>query len=329
MLTKRKRKFIFWITIVAFFILAIVVLFYSLGYRIGSKWQIQKTGGIFIQANQSGATVTMDGKKQKNTSLLSQNALIKNVGPGNHEIRVTKNMFYEWYKMFNVSPEIVTAYDVLLIPNKLSVQNIATTTYELTPAYYLSKHTIYQKDIPKPRPVFVGVEKFWQLPQSNTLLVLGEDKTFYINNKKVDESTTTKETLLGLESDVAQILISLLRTKSNLIFDDSQNRVIYWDDHTIGSYWIGELDKMPQWQKTRSILILTLPAKIRNIIAYPDHGDYLLMEMGGEIWALEMDSVNGQNFVPIYQGDNPKFLGKNTNTIFIQDNKQNFSIELP
>lgn len=306
-----------------------MVIVYSLGYGIGPKWQIQKTGGIFIQANQSGAVVTIDGKKQKNTSLLSENALIKNLNPGNHEVRVSKDAFYDWYKVLDVLPEIVTARDVLLIPTTLPTQSVATTTYELTPTYYLLKHTIYQKNIPKPKPVFVGVEKFWQLPQSNALLVLGEDNMFYINNKRVDESAAAGETLLGLDNDVAQILTSLLRTKSNLIFDDSQNRIVYWDDHTIGSYWIGKLDKMPQWQKTRSISVLTLPAKIRNITTYPDHGDYLLMEMGNGIWSLEMDSSNGQNFLPVYQGNSPQFLGKRANTIFVQDNKQYFSIILP
>lgn len=329
MLTKQKRKIIFLITIIAFFILAIVSLFYSLGYRIGEKWQLQKTGGIFIQANQSGATIFVDGKNQKITSLFSENAIVKNLPPGNKEVRVTKDSFYDWYKVLVVSPEIVTARDVLLVPKQLLAQNVATTTDELTPKYYLAKHTIYQKNTPKPKPVFVGVQKFWQLPQSNALLVLGEDNIFYINSKRVDESTTSTQTLLGLENDIAPILASLLRTKNNIIFDDSQNRVIYWDEHTIGSYWFGKLDKIPQWQNTRSISILTLPAKIRDISTYPDHGDYLLMEMGNGIWVLEMDSANGQNFLPIYQGDNPRLLGKNANTIFVQDNNHYLSITLP
>lgn len=329
MLTKRKRKIMFLTTLVAFFVLAIVAIFYSLGYRIGPKWQIQKTGGIFIQANQSGATITINGKRQKNTSLLSRSALIKNLNPGNQEVRVTKDTFYEWYKTLNVFPEVVTERDILLIPKQLQIKNVATTTNELTPTYYLSKHTIYQKNTNKPKPVFVGVEKFWQLPKSNTLLVLGEDNMFYINNNRVDEGTTTTETLLDLENDVAKILTALLRTKNNLIFDDNQNRIIYWDDYTVGSYWIEKLDKMPQWQKTRSISILTIPAQIRKILMYPSHGDYLLMEMGNGIWVFEMDSINGQNFLPIYQGDSPKILGKNTNTIFIQDKNQYLSIDLP
>ena len=255
LLTKRKRKFMFLGTIVVFFLLAIIVILYSFGYGIGPKWQLQKTGGIFIQANQSGAIVTIDGKQQKNTSLLSKNALIKNLNPGKHEVRVAKDTFYDWYKVLDVSSEIVTARDIVLIPKQLPAQNIATSTSELTPTYYLAKHTIYQKNAPKPKPIFVGVEKFWQLPQSNFLLVLGEDNIFYIQGKRVDESTTTTETLLGLESEQAKVLASLLRTKKNIIFDDGQNRVIYWDDHTIGSYWISKLDKMPQWQKIRLYLL--------------------------------------------------------------------------
>ena len=329
MLTKRKRRFLFWVTITSFFILSIGVVFYSLGYRFGPKWQIQKTGGIFVQANQSGAAVFVDGKLQKNTSLFSENALVKNLKSGKHEVKVSRDTFHDWYKTLEVVPEMVVARDVLLIPTEIVPRPVATSTPELYPTYYLSKHTIYRRESPKPKSVFVGVDKFWQLPASGELLILGEDKNFYINNRRITVGTSTTENFLDMEAPEIKTLISLLLTKNNLIFDDGQNRVIYWDAHTIGSYWTGKLDKLPQWQATRSILILTLPAEIHNVMIYPEHGDYLLMEMGNGIWALEMDASGGQNLIPLYSGINPKLLGKNANTVFVSDADQYFAIDLP
>lgn len=329
MLTKRKRRFMFWATITAFFILSIFVLFYSLGYDFGPKWQLQKTGGIFIQANETGALVTVDGKTQKTTSLLSQNALIQNLNQGYHQVTVSKDSFKQWNKNLEVLPEMVSARDVVLLPNNPIVSVVATTTSELHQEYYLQKNIIFRYDAKKPKQVFVGVEKFWQLPKTNALLILGEDKNLYINNRRVDQSTESSEPLLGLDVNVIPTLLSLIDTKSNLIFDDGENRVIYWDAHTIGSYWIGKEDKMPQWQKTRSILVLTIPSLIRNVMTFPRHGDYLLMEMGNGIWMLEMDAVGGQNLIPVYQGKEPKLIGKNSNTVFILDNKEYFSVALP
>lgn len=329
MLTKRKRKKLLLITILLFIIVSGAVLFYSLGYRVGPGWQIQKTGGVFIHASVAGARVLVDGRTQKNTSLLAQNALVKNLIPGTHEIKVEKEGFWSWQKILVIAPEIVASRDVLLVPKEPVVSSVATTTLEHFPHYFLSKHIIFQNENSKPKLLFVGVERFWELPQSSALLIFGEDGNFYKNNKQLTVATSSTETFLDLPPEIANILISLLKIKKNLIFDDAEERVIYWDAHTVGSYWIGETEKMPQWQKTRSISILTFPGEIKNVVTYPEHSDYLILEIGSGIWALEIDNVGGQNLVPVYQGKDPKIITKSSNTLIVFDNNQYITIELP
>ncbi len=329
MLTRRKRKFLLWLTVFFFFLITIGVLFYSLGYRLGPQWQLQKTGGIFLHIGSTGVKVLVDGTLENTTSLLSQNALIKNLNAGVHEVIVQKDGFWQWRKVLPVASELVTARDVLLVPDKVNQISVATSSIGIFVPYYLSKNSVFQTVEGKPKQLFAGVKQFWELPKSNGLLLLGEDGNFYQGSKRISMSTSSTETLLGLDPSIARTLASLLTSKDHLIFDEGENRVIYWDLHTIGSYWIGKIEDMPEWQKTPSLLILTFPGEIRNVDTYPNHGDYLLVEIGSGIWAVEMDGVGGQNFLPIYQGSSPKIITKSSDSLTLFDKNQYITLELP
>ena len=332
MLTKQKRRVLFVITIGGFVALSIATLFYSLGYRIGPEWQIQKTGGVFIRANETGADVFVDGKTSKTTSLLTQTAFIKHLTPHTYEIHVAKDGFVSWQKFITVTPEIVQARDVLLVPIALPARSLGTTT-PLYTRYILKKGTIFVNQNGTSSPLYnTNVNRFWELPKSNTLLIFNKDKTFYTGDRFANATTSLEFFISPSEyvpTEVPQTLISLLMSKQNIIFSDDEQRVIYWDDHTIGSYWIGDERKMPQWQKTRALSVFAIPSKIRSIIAYPQHEDYLIISIGSGIWMLEMDAVGGQNFVPLYQGENPQIVTKQGSSLIIFDAPLYYEIELP
>jgi len=332
MLTKRKRRILFVVTLGGFVALSIATLFYSLGYRVGPEWQIQKTGGVFIRANETGADVFVDGKKSKTTSLLTQTALTKYLTPRTYEIRVTKENFIAWQKLILVTPEIVQARDVVLVPTQLPARALGTTT-PLYTHYTIKNGTVSVHQNSTSSPLYQNVNKFWELPKSNTLLVFGNNKTFYTENRRSAGATTSLEFLITpseyIPPEVPQTLMSLLLSKQNIIFSDDEQRVIFWDDHTIGSYWIGEEQKMPQWQQTRALGVFAIPTRIREVITYPRHEDYLIASMGNGIWMLEMDAVGGQNFIPLYQGANPQIVTKQGSSLVIFDAPLYYEIELP
>ena len=62
MLTKRKRRALFYASIAIFAIVLFPIILYSLGYGITGDFQIKKTGGIYIEASESGADVFVEGK---------------------------------------------------------------------------------------------------------------------------------------------------------------------------------------------------------------------------------------------------------------------------
>ena len=86
---------------------------------------------------------------------------------------------------------------------------------------------------------------------------------------------------------------------------------------------------MPQWQQTRALSVFAIPARIREVVTYPQHDDYLIAVIGNGIWMLEMDAVGGQNFVPLYQGENPHIVTKQGSSLIIFDAPLYYEIELP
>ena len=327
-LTQKKRRLFFLLSLGAFFILVVSVALYSLGYRVGSGFQIQKTGGIFVQTTESGATVLINGTQAKTTSLLGEQALVKNLTPGVYTVEVSKDTFYPWRKTLLVAPETVDARDVILIPTTPVINFIATSSPEREDRRYtLRNHTLYERSGLKLLPVAFSVQRYWELPKHRTFLIQGEDDQWYLNKDPQGLADTFDNA--PDEPNVVPILASLLTSKEHIIFDDNENQVIYWDDHTIGSYWIGQRKDLPQWQKGRGLHVLTMPGSIRNVAVYPKHSDYVLMEMGNAVWAVEMDQAGGQNLIPVYQGSEPHIIGRTSNGISVSDNKKIVEVELP
>lgn len=301
MLTKTKRRVLFYLALLIFLLLSAPVIFYSLGYGIGSDFKFHKTGGIFIKASESGASVIID-KKNKNTSLLTNSALIKNLLPGEHLVSVGKDGFWKWSKTLTILPEMVVDRFVLLIPKNVETKILGTTT----PALEIKK------------PKFPGVKKFWAIPKTDDFLILGDDGNFYKNKNPFDVigqwGTTT---------------FNILKSKKNSFFDENFSRIIYWGEENIDSYWISDLDKMPEWEKNRSLRILSA-SPIRDVKFYPGWPDYLLVASGNSIYVVEMEQAGGQNIFSLYKGRKPKMILIDVGRLILLDNKNNyFEISLP
>ena len=301
MLTKQKRRILFYISISVFLILALPVLFFTLGYRIGPGFDVQKTGGIFIQTSQSGTLVSAGGRT-KHSSIIGRSALIKNLAPGSYEVLVKKDGFWDWKKMLAVRPEEVISRSALLIPMNASGRILGTSTPALN----------------APKPPYSSINKFWPLAGGD-FLILGEDENFYRNNAFIDKEFSGEA-------------LAILKTVPNAIFADADRRLIFWEGRNIDSLWLGDNDKMPSWQKERELKVFTSPVgtEVRGIAQYPGWPDYLLVAYSNGIFAMEMEPAGGQNIFPIYKGKKPNFMldPENPKRLIASDDGNYLEIEL-
>ncbi|MDO8523561.1 MAG: hypothetical protein Q7S12_04790 [bacterium] len=326
MLTKKKRTILFWLSIVAFFALLGPMLIYSAGYRLGPNWTLVKTGGIFIKASKNGALVSVDGTR-KYTSFISKSVLIKNVSPGFHKTSVSLGGYFDWEKNLEVTPELVTSREALLVPQDVQGKMLGTTSPQLTEPYLKKEVLFSYNDAGKPGPIYSSVKKFWK--QDGDFLILGEDNNFYKNGEPYEIPENWGEKAKAIFTG----------KKMSLITADA-TRIIYWDESGIDSYWISDIGKMPQWENLsakpdgvdRYLHIYSTDKGLRAVAEYPDYQDYLLAEISNGIFVLEIESTGGQNIFPLYKGKYPEIVSVPNSPggeLIIKDGANYIGLELP
>ena len=118
MMTKRDRTIIFLICLVLFVSAAPAAIFYSQGYRIDfDNKKIVQTGGFYFKVSPSRAEVYLNGRLEKNTSMITKAAYIENLLPQKYEIEIKKEGFYAWKKTLEVKErEVTEAKNIILLP---------------------------------------------------------------------------------------------------------------------------------------------------------------------------------------------------------------------
>ncbi len=103
---------------VVFLLLASTMVLYSRGYRFDfSQKKLVKTGAIFVYSEPRQAQVSINGKKEKRTSLVFGSTLIENLLPRSYRVTVQKADYKNWEKNLEVREGAVTsAKNVILVP---------------------------------------------------------------------------------------------------------------------------------------------------------------------------------------------------------------------
>lgn len=118
---KPARKRFFYFLVMIFILVAPVLVAYSFGYQFNfATGSVEKTGGIFVKSDNRRLSIFLDSVFAKETSFFSGGALLQNVNPGKHLVRVEKPGYVSWSKTITVEPSIVSEFrDVVLTSSPL------------------------------------------------------------------------------------------------------------------------------------------------------------------------------------------------------------------
>lgn len=118
-MTKRTRIGLFYILLVAFFVLGGGAVLYAEGWRV-QFWPpvFDKIGGIYIKALPNDAEVSVDGKAVQSFHLFERGWLINNLFPGSYRIEVTKEGYHDWTSNVAVEQSLVNSHSkIVLVPS--------------------------------------------------------------------------------------------------------------------------------------------------------------------------------------------------------------------
>lgn len=117
-MTLKKRRIILGVSIMALFIIAPVVLFYSMGYRINENLQIVEVGGLYVSSPLRNTEIFINNKEKKTPGMLQNGIFLKNLKPGNYSILINKEGYYPWAKELAVKERLVTEAKAFLMPKE-------------------------------------------------------------------------------------------------------------------------------------------------------------------------------------------------------------------
>jgi len=132
-MTRRKRRQIFYLLVVLFFIVGTALVLYAQGWRFNiGTWSVSKVGGIFIRSLPDDARIFLNKKPIVNESaFLSRGTLISDLFPRTYWVELKEAGYDSWRESATVSPSFVTEFKyAVLVPQNAttaaeSVQNFS------------------------------------------------------------------------------------------------------------------------------------------------------------------------------------------------------------
>jgi len=120
-MTKKTRRLIFYIFLVLFIFVALVIVFYALGYTFDwQKKSLTTTGAFYFKSHPDGAKIYINNEYAGDT-----NKFIRRLTPKNYDIKISKSDYYDWQKTLDIKSGLVTeAENIFLIKNNYIANSV-------------------------------------------------------------------------------------------------------------------------------------------------------------------------------------------------------------
>lgn len=245
------------------------------------------------------------------------------------EYRSMRNIFKKYYWWFIV-PVLMIVLFVLYQEGNLGFSNwkiVKTGSLEIVLPENNVKIFIneIEKNITNPRELNILFKK---VPVGLNSVLISKNG-YWPWMKKIEISEGKKTIIYPFLTEILQEDITAIDKESNL-YKDIKNKIenlfIPTKDHKLvstnagASLWV--YNKTIFFQKIDSgevVEVFTGTNQITGVDFYKDRDDVILFSTGNYIYVIETSIKNNQNFQPLFQGENPKFIKKDNQNIYILD----------
>ena len=320
MLTRTKRKILFWISVLIFLLLVPVTILYALGYRVDPDFSLRKTGGLYISSTFTGSEIFVDKNLQRKTNLLQSGVFIQNLAPKKYGILVLKEGYLPWAKDLNVKSQFVTEAHALLVPMQTNGKilsrggfvGIKSSTFDSilllsfetknrkAIAWYVPDSDEFMSPIPG-ESAFTYTKSFELIRWlDNGAVVKLDGKAIRVlldfDNRSAAVASLGEETAVKLPDEEELFNERINSRKSIKVSFDPLKR-------ELAAEWL-EPEPLPYYFAERAVTLLE-NKDIRNFEFFPKRREALIASYGNGIWAIEIDSRGGRIIQPIYKGKFP------------------------
>ncbi|MEK7566960.1 MAG: hypothetical protein AAB527_02410 [Patescibacteria group bacterium] len=330
-MTLKTRRKLFWLSIIAFLIIAPPVVLYTTGWRLTSDFQIKRVGGLFIAVPESGAEVFLNGKFVKNTNFLQSGVFIQNLTPSSYSIMVSKEGFWPWTKKLAVAESAVAEAKALMTPQNINGTILLKGQFE---SIYSSNQnslilleekrgdayalTFYLPDNNEfLTPANSASKKLLSAnPKLKTIYWRDGGADVFFENKTITLTFDLSKRSLSAKTSSLKLDRALTVLPHKISMDYRQRANIWHDEKNVWVEWLETT--LPHYLSSNKENIFQTKNSIRNASFFPKRSDISVVAVENGVFALELDGRSTRNFQPIYKGKEPTFAVLN-NEIYVLD----------
>lgn len=141
-MTRTTRRFIFYIFLISFIILALGIILYAQGYSF--DWQTKSlfiTGAFYFKSYPEEADIYINNEYQGQTS-----KFIKRLAPKEYDVKISKPNYHDWEKTLKISSKLVTEAKNILLVKKNPVKTLTAENVKYFSISNDQKKIIYLTD---------------------------------------------------------------------------------------------------------------------------------------------------------------------------------------
>lgn len=141
-MTRKTRRFIFYIFLILFIIFAFGIILYAQGYSF--DWQTKSlfiTGAFYFKSYPKEADIYINNEHRGQT-----NKFIKRLAPKEYDVKISKPDYYDWEKTLKISSKLVTEAKNILLVKKNPVKTLTAENVKYFSISNDQKKIIYLTD---------------------------------------------------------------------------------------------------------------------------------------------------------------------------------------
>ncbi len=315
-MTKKRRTLLFIISIIMFTLAAPAVVFYSQGYRFDFQEKtIVQTGAFYFKVLPHNSEIFINGKVVKETSGLTGSALIDNLLPKTHEVKIEKEGYYSWQKNLEVKEKQVTeAKNIVLFSKSQEFELLGQNVSNFWP----TEEGIITLEIK---------DKTWELkliePQKNIKSYLVGEKDIYSRGAdfiSIELSKNPKEVYVnvGMKEQEKRFILSFDKFPPTITEDEStpipKNILDSYDN-----YYLDNLGYI--FEKNSLLKVNENPFPIKKETKYELNvfEDYFFLKENKSLYLFDKDT---ETFKKVFDNVNEMKVSPNLESLAIVDGSE-------
>lgn len=325
---KLVKKIAFIVLVLAFLIVAPLLILNIQGYRLDfKKMKLVETGGLSIKTSIPEASIFINDQYKNKTSTFSRDLLIQNLTPGEYKIRVEKANYQTWEKTLNIEEKKVTkAENIYLFPPNIPFQAYKENIKDffISPdkkkiLYLTENNEIISSEnnlVLNPEKYFTDIEKIEFFKNNNKIIIkgknsLGQSIYYYLDTTNPASLTRLKmiegaenyeleeETIAySLDKKILRYNPSLKKSETLKTTADAFTLKDYYNLYTIENGFLVRTNLLSKNQETLTEKPLKLDKYklltiVDKIFVFDKSSSLYLFNENKKDWELFLKTTNG------------------------------------